>query len=339
MIPDSNSSGKVSLIVASYNHSVFLTRRMDSLLQQTYSDIDILVIDDKSTDNSVEVLRKYQSNPKVRLLSREVNGGWVTVSNQGLALSSGEFVLFANCDDECDPLLIESLVSSLSVNPSAGVAFSRSLLVDENGQEMGDDFLIREVNFRRRCEKNTLLSGKEMSRYLLHSCVIPNLSAALFRRECLVNIGNFSYEYKVCSDWDLFFRVAAKYDFAYVSEPLNRFRQHSKTIRSVTKEKIVYEEYFRLLLGEIARIDLSVLERSKQRTYVMYLWMVHLFSPSLTGIYNFPYHFKKIFRLDHFSMIFIFPALLLRFCELSIKSITKIYNKINKKMAGQINFL
>ena len=332
MIVESKSADKVSLVVASYNHAVFLTRRIDSLLEQTYSDIDILVIDDKSTDNSIEVLRKYEGDHKIRLLPRELNGGWVEVSNQGLALTSGEFVLFANCDDECDPLLIERLVSALRLNPTAGVAFSRSLLVDENSQVTGDDFLIREVSFRKRCRKDTLLQGKEMSRYLLHSCVIPNLSAALFRRECLTKVGNFSSEYKVCSDWDLFFRIAERYDFAYVSESLNLFRQHSMTIRSVTKDKIVYEEYFRLLLGEISRIDLSIVERSKYRTYVMYLWMVHLISPSLIGIYNFSFHLKKIFRLDPLSLIFLLPAALLRVGEIAFKLIIKIHNKKNKKM-------
>ncbi len=96
------------------------------------------------------------------------------------------------------------------------------------------------------------------------------------------------------------------------------------TIRSVTKDKIVYEEYFRLLLGEISRIDLSIVERSKHRTYVMYLWMVHLISSSLIGIYNFSFHLKKIFRLDPFSLIFLLPAALLRVGMIAFKLIIKI---------------
>jgi glycosyltransferase involved in cell wall biosynthesis len=327
MIADSKFSGKVSLVVASFNHATFLTSRIDSLLLQTYSDIDILVIDDKSTDNSIEVLRRYDLNPKIKLLQRELNGGWVVVSNQGLELTSGEFVLFANCDDECEPLLVERLVSALRLNPSAGVAFSRSLLIDENSNIIGDDFLIREASFLKRCAEDSLLSGEEMAKFLLHSCVIPNLSAALFRRECLVKIGNFSSEYKVCSDWDLFFRMAERYDFAYVSDPLNRFRQHSKTIRSVTKEKVIYEEYFRLLLSKISHINLSAFEQAKYRTRVMYLWMVHLFSFSFNGIFNSPYHLKKICQYDFISLIFLFPAAIYRIFELIAKLISKFHSK------------
>ena len=60
------------------------------------------------------------------------NGGWVTVSNQGLELSQGEFVIFANCDDDCDHSLIERLVDSMRNNPSVAISFSRSLMIDEN---------------------------------------------------------------------------------------------------------------------------------------------------------------------------------------------------------------
>ena len=100
----------VSIVVASYNHAAHLERRLESLISQTYHNIEILIIDDCSPDNSVEVLRQYEPHPKVKLVVRETNAGWVTVFNQGIEMSSGEFILFANCDDDCDPCLIENLV-------------------------------------------------------------------------------------------------------------------------------------------------------------------------------------------------------------------------------------
>lgn len=317
--------GLVSLVVASYNHAGFLVRRMDSLIGQTYPDIEILVIDDKSPDNSVEILRRYEMHPKVRLILREHNGGWVTVSNQGVDLSSGDFVLFANCDDDCDPRMVERLVDALQRHPSAGIAFCRSLMVDEEDRVLGDDFTVREPGFRKRCAEDTLLSGAEASRFLLHSCVIPNLSAALFRRECFSKVGYLSAEYRVCCDWDLFFRVAARYDIAYVAEPLNRFRQHKTTIRSVTKDKVVFEEYFRLLLGRIRELDLSSFERIRFRTHVMYLWAVHLLAPSMNGMFNLPYHLGRILRLDPLALLFAIPGGLLRVGEVAAKAPRKLF--------------
>ena len=304
--------GWVTAVVASYNHAEFLVQRMESLIAQTYQDLEILVIDDCSTDNSVEVLRKYQSHPKVTLVVREQNGGWVAVSNQGVEMATGEFVVFANCDDACDLSLIQRLVAAMQAHPTAGMAFCRSVLVDERDNPLGDDFTVREASFRARCSMDTLLSGAETSRFLLHSCVIPNLSAAMFRRECFASVGNLSSSYRVCCDWDLFFRVAARYDVAYVAEPLNRFRQHSATIRSVTKERIVYEEYFRLLLGQIRVLDLTWAERNRYRLHVMYLWSVHLLSPSKGGWRNFPYHLGRVLDLDPLALLFFFPSMVMR---------------------------
>lgn len=314
-------SGWVTAVVASYNHAEFLAQRMDSLIEQTYQDLEILVIDDCSTDNSIDVLRGYQRHPKVNLVVREKNAGWVTVSNQGVEMAMGEFVIFANCDDDCDPRLIQRLVAAIKANPTAGMAFSRSVLVDEHDNRLGDDFTVRESSFRARCSTDTLLSGAEMSRFLLHSCVIPNLSAALIRKECFAIVGNLSSSYRVCCDWDLFFRIAARYDVAYIAEPLNRFRQHSATIRSVTKERVVYEEYFRLLFGQIHSLDLTWVERCRFRLHVMYLWSVHLLTPSKGGWSNFPYHFERVLDLDPLALLFFIPSMIMRATRMLGKSL------------------
>lgn len=308
----SGRAGLVSIVVASYNHAEYLVQRMGSLLAQTYRDIEIIVIEDVSPDNSLEVLRQYEKNPLVELIVRERNGGWVKVSNQGIELARGEFIMFANCDDACQPQLVERLVAAMAANPSAGIAFCRSLLVDERDCILGEDFARREAAFRRFCAADRLISGAIMSRFLLNSCVIPNLSAALFRKKCLEEVGGFSSEYRVCSDWDLFFRIAAHHDVAFVCAPLNRFRQHPTTIRSITKERVVNEEYLRLLLGCVARLDLSFAERCRYRTHIMYLWAVYLISPSWSGLRNFPYHLQKVIECDVFALPFLFPALALR---------------------------
>jgi len=306
--------GLVSLVVASYNHAEYLVRRMEGLINQTYPHIEILVIEDCSPDNSLEVLRKYGSHPKVRLIVREQNGGWVKVSNQGVEESCGEFILFANCDDDCDPHMVAQLVSAMQVHPTAGIAFCRSLLVDECDQVIGDDFVIRERAFQEKCATDTLISGAQMGRFLLHSCVIPNLSAALIRKQCFEAAGALSAEYRVCSDWDLFFRIAANFDVAYVAKPLNKFRQHRTTIRSMTKGRITYEEFFRLLLGQIKVLELSFVERCRFRSRLMYLWGTHLFSQPRVGLRNFPYHLRKILQLDPVALIFLVPGLLLGIC-------------------------
>jgi hypothetical protein len=158
-----------------------------------------------------------------------------------------------------------------------------------------------------------------MRKFLLHSCVIPNLSAALIRRDCFFASGRLSKKYRACSDWELFFHVADGYDFFYIAEPLNRFRQHIKTIRSATSGRVTYDEFFRLLLGEIYRGNLTKNEILYCRFHVMYIWAVEIFRPSLNGLKNFPHHLFLIAKLDFFSLLFFPFAVTKRFLELPLK--------------------
>ena len=315
------SPGLVSLVVASYNHARFLPRRLDSLLAQTYAPLEILVIDDCSPDNSVDVLRAYEGDPRVRLVLRSENGGWVTGSNQGVGLAQGEYVLFANCDDACEPTLVARLLQALEHYPSAGLAFCRSLMIDEEGDVLGTDFDMREPTFQARCSTDTLLTSAEATHFLRRSCVIPNLSAALFRKSCLEEVGLLSSAYRVCSDWHLFFRIAQRHDVAYVAVPLNHFRQHRKTIRNSTKERVVVEEYLRLLLSEVHTAPLSITARWRARADVMYLWAVHVFAPSVAGLRNLAYHTGVVKRYDPLALVVAPLAFARRMAELGGKAV------------------
>ena len=323
-------SGLVSIVVASYNHAEYLEQRMDSLINQTYQNIEILVIDDCSTDNSVAVLRSYESHPKVRLIIREKNGGWVAVSNQGVEISSGEFIIFANCDDACEPQMIERLVEAMRTNPTAGISYCRSLMIDEDGKLLGDDFSGREESFKIRCSQDALLKKREMSHFLMHSCVIPNLSAALFRKECYMASGGLTSVYQVCSDWDLFFKVVEYYDVAYVAQPLNEFRQHKTTIRSRTKERIFYEEIIGLLLRKITSLDLTFEERIKYRFHVMLIWATHILRPPFGGIFSFFYLLKVVLHFDKISIVNLPVAVVIRFFIIMVKLPRKILNIVSK---------
>ena len=320
-------SGLVSVVVASYNHAEYLEQRMDSLINQTYQEIEILVIDDCSTDNSVEVLRKYETHSKVKLIIREKNSGWVAVSNQGVEISSGEFIIFANCDDSCAPEMIERLVELMHKNLSAGISYCRSYLINERGKLLGDDFIGRENTFKIKCSNDVLLKQKEMSHFLLNSCVIPNLSAALFRKECYISAGGLTSVYRVCSDWDLFFRVVALYDVAYVAQPLNEFRQHKTTIRTSIKERILYKEIICLLLTQITLLDLTFEERVKYKLHVMYLWSLHILHPPFKGIFSAFYLLRVVWRQDQVAIVYLPFALILAVIKILLKVVNNPYTK------------
>jgi hypothetical protein len=174
-----------------------------------------------------------------------------------------------------------------------------------------------------------LLSGQEVTSFLFRACVIPNLSAALIRRSCLDEVGRLSSNYRVCCDWDLFFRIADRHDVAYVAEPLNHFRQHRMTIRSRTTDRVLYDEYLRLLLGQLRQLSLSFHRRWRARIDVMYLWSVHLFAPRLTGLADLPHHARVVLQHDP-PAFFVAPiGLIIRFCEI----VGKVLNLIPRSEA------
>ena len=318
--------GLVSVIVASYNHAKYLPKRMESLLSQTYTNLEIIVIDDCSTDNSREVLSYYTYDSRVNLILKEKNEGWVAVSNQGAKMAKGDYVIFANCDDYCHIKMIESLVLGIRSSKNIGVSFCRSEMVDQNNISIGNDYDVREKSFRELCIKSTIIYSKEIYKFFLNSCVIPNLSAALIKKECFEKVGYFSDTYKACCDWDIFLKIFDSYDAYSVSDEYNSFRQHNNTIRSALKGKIEYEEFIRLLLSQIRDNNrLTFIEKMKYRTHVMKLWILHLTNKNDKGYNNFKYHFTIVYEYDKISLIYFIPGLINRILELVIKLLIKIF--------------
>ena len=293
-----SSAPSVAVIVASYNHADYLDQRMQSLLAQTHQSTEILVIDDCSTDNSRDVLDTFKNDPRVRLLYSGENRGWVATSNLGVELTSAEFIIFANCDDFCDPQLIASLLEALELNPSAAMSFCQSALVDQDNVLIGTDRTHRSRKFKQLINKDTLIDGGTATEFLIESCIIPNLSAALFRRGVLVEVGILSSSYRVVSDWDLFFKISKKYDIAYIHSALNSFRQHSTTIRSATKNLKIFEEYFSLLLGQIQPQPQDKRVNRLIRTSIVVKWISYFLIDPAGAAQNSLYFVRYFLKRD-----------------------------------------
>jgi glycosyltransferase involved in cell wall biosynthesis len=331
LVDMSEISPKVSAVIASYNYSEYLPRRIQSLIDQTHQNLEIIIIDDKSQDNSLEVIKDYTSNSKVLLLALEKNVGWIEVSNLGIAKANSDYVLFANCDDYCEPDLVSSLVNELEKNKDAGLAFTSSYLIDEHDNVIGLDLDQRSVNFKRAIRDSNILEKKILRHLLLESCVMPNLSCVLFRKDVFERIGIFSKNYEICSDWDLFLRLANEYSAVYLVSPKNYFRQHNKTVRASHKRTKMSMEMFEIVSTQIAKIQLNFTSRLKLKFRLCYSISAELLTP-LKGfdIKEFFYLQKAIKSWDY--RLFIFPAyIFFAIRMLLIEFKRKITSTINKK--------
>jgi glycosyltransferase involved in cell wall biosynthesis len=262
----------VSIIVTSYNHAEYLKQRMESLLKQTYSPVEIIVIDDCSTDESIIVLDKYVKRPNIEIIALDKNGGHANACNLGVALCKGKYVMFAECDDYNEPEHIEILMRSLLENKTTGAAYCRSNMVDSHGQIIGNDFQHREKSFKDLCSKDTLIPRDMMQKFFLISCVIPNMSAALIKKKYFNVVGGFDTQYKVCADWDFWGRIADHCDFFYISKTLNNFRRHPTTVENKFGFQIQSLEIFDILYKRFSGMHLNYLEKLKFRAAVCTVW-------------------------------------------------------------------
>ncbi|MEI7831093.1 MAG: glycosyltransferase [Prolixibacteraceae bacterium] len=221
----------VSIVVTSYNHAEFLQQRMESLLSQTYENTEIIVVDDCSTDGSQEILDEFKSNKKVRLYLLNSNKGYVHVSNFGVSKAKGDYIVFAECDDFSELDQIESLHKAIKNRLSVGVVWSQSFVTNEKGNVVDDDLRERDSAFKRYCQTDVQIPGSLLLKFMLHSNVIPNMSAAIFRKSLFIRIGGLTEKYKLSADYDLWVRMAEVSDFYYLKSPLNNYRTHPYSVR------------------------------------------------------------------------------------------------------------
>ena len=304
---DNSNKPLVSIVFTSYNHKEYLKQALDSLVSQTYSNLEIIIIDDCSSDGSQEILKEYDNHPNINLkLQTQNSGSYVKASNYGASFAKGEYILFAQCDDFAEAHQIETLLQEFEKQPSVGVVFSKSKLVDEKGVSFSDDFIGRENNFKKAVSETGLISGRHMKQFLSFSCVIPNLSAALIKRELFTRVNGLSDRYLVVADWEFWLDMTELTDFVYVSEPLNYFRQHATTIRSSIKMKTQIIEVFRMFYNHISKNNLTSSQIEKLKVGAGAVWFSYYLENRKTWRECFSSVRKEIKEIEKNSFYYLF---------------------------------
>ncbi len=231
---------KVSVITPNYNHAKYLPQRIESILTQTFQDFDLLILDNASADNSREVIESYTKHEKVRaIFNSENNGSPYKQWKLGLAETKSEYVWIAESDDYADPKLLETLVERLDRHPNVGLAVCQSLAVDEENKLIGNfNGLLEHRDHSTHWREDYVNSGQEECKnYMFWHGTIPNASAVLWRREVLERAGGVPTDLQLSGDWMAYINVLHLSDIAFVSTPLNYFRQHLANVRSKAKRE------------------------------------------------------------------------------------------------------
>ncbi len=256
---------RVSVIVPSFNHAPYLTWRIDTILGQTFSDLELLILDDCSTDHSRRIIEKYRGRPRVSIHLNAANSGSVFRQwEKGLSLAAGEYVWIAESDDWAAPTFLERLVPILDGNPNVGLAYCQSWIVDRKFKVCGNAICWTEDLDPRRWQSDFCARGREeIRRFLLAKNTIPNASAVLMRRSVVDQVRPIESCFRLCGDWLHWIRMLAISDIAFVSESLNFWRSQSSNARSAPPGVLEWEEGERVLGRGADLLGLSDAERDR----------------------------------------------------------------------------
>lgn len=276
---------KVSVIIPNYNHAPFLRQRIESVLNQTYQDFEVILMDDKSIDNSLEIINSYQNHPKIKdIIINSVNSGSTFKQwNKGIKSSKGEYIWIAESDDYSSSIFLETLVPVLEQDKNVGVAFSQSYKVNEKGTVLGlgtEGLDLESSEFS--WDKDFCLESPNVSiSIFLKFCLIYNASSALIRKELFDKIQGVDENFKLTGDLHFWIRLSTISTLYYSHYPNNYFRFHENTVRkSSQKLGIESYEFFKVYLYIYNHIDiLSAQNKANVKGYIrkyLYLSLYHL---------------------------------------------------------------
>lgn len=272
---------KVTVVIPNYNHARFLDQRIQSVLNQTHSNFELIYLDDASTDNSNEVFSQYADDLRVRPIINQMNSGspfpqW----NKGVREAKGEYIWIAEADDYADDTLLEKLVLLLDQNPNVGIAYCSSWSVDETGEKHGcsADWLTHLDPERWRTD--FVSDGRdECRRFMVLANTIPNASAVVFRRDVYLAMGGADEDMRYGGDWLLWAKMLFHADIAYIAQPMNYFRFHAGSVGSKSLNNgINAEESYRIAEYILSQGEVSKETMEKARNYLADRWVPSLVS-------------------------------------------------------------
>jgi glycosyltransferase involved in cell wall biosynthesis len=263
---------KVSVIIPNYNHAKFLRQRIESILDQTYRDFEIIILDDCSTDNSREIIDDYTSRyPFITVFYNSRNSGSPFIQwDYGVTKAKGDYIWIAESDDFAEPGFLEKTSAFMNENENVGLVYSNSKVYDE--QKKTEYFVSEKKKFfsKSKWVHNYSRNGrKEIRENLYLACTINNVSSVLFRKRKYIEAGFADHSMIFCGDWYIYLRILLLSDIVYISEPLNNFRLHSgSTFNSYFTSNTYLKEVSKIYLFVLKHVSLSLKKKILMAVYI-----------------------------------------------------------------------
>lgn len=223
---------KVSVVIPCYNHEKYVKEAIESVLSQTYSNIELIVIDDGSSDGSVAVIEESRQSYNFTFLKQENMGVCKTLNKGIVDLTGGEYIAILASDDYWHPKKIEKQICEIKKNKKSEFCYTQAVEFDsETRKEM-------------RVFPRKILTGVVLKSMFLRQTYAAG--SILFSRELFDKVSGFDEELKA-EDWDFTIRCASITEFSAVSEPLFYYRSHDNNSMKTLGNRVIFEHKARVL--------------------------------------------------------------------------------------------
>jgi glycosyltransferase involved in cell wall biosynthesis len=232
----------VTVIMPCYNHAQFLTDSIKSVLRQTYSNLELIIVDDCSSDNSRDLIQALaKTDTRINYIRHELNQGASKSRNVGLRAASGKFIGFCDADDIWESPKLSCQVDLLEKNPDYDVVYCDTIIIDEHGFPTGQ-------RFSQRFPPPKPAAGWLFQHLIVRNFI--NMQSVLMRKECVQSVGYFDEGIKWVEDWWYWVRLSRSHRFLYSKDPLAKYRVHGRSTNLVQKRGCCvnrYKVYHRIL--------------------------------------------------------------------------------------------
>ncbi|MGA2121748.1 MAG: glycosyltransferase [Methanoregula sp.] len=258
-------SPKITVLMSVFNGEKYLREAVESILGQTYTDFEFLIIDDASMDSSSEILRQY-ADPRIRLINNEKNLGLTKSLNMGIALAEGEYIARMDADDISLPDRFEKQIAFLERTPEIALLGTSNYFIDENGKKTGMQIVRKNPSFDLLCNENQFNHG-----------------SIIVKKSVVRNLGGYNENFRYVQDFELWLRIAKEFPVRNLVEPLYKLRMHNENIGHLKSEESALYFLFAVKLNT-GRIDQKTIDIIKNNG-IRYL-MPHLTKKEMVYYYD-----------------------------------------------------
>jgi glycosyltransferase involved in cell wall biosynthesis len=238
----------ISVMICCYNSEQYLYETINSVVAQTYTNWEIVAINDGSTDNTEKIIFDFIQSGHQIIYHKQKNAGFAAARNKALELATGEWIAIIDHDDNCLPGRLEIQMQQMLENPGKMLFYANTEYIDSEGVVIGRHY------DRKNPSNFNMQKGFAVDNLLRHGCFIDTESV-MFNKAAALNIGGFNSKLKFIVDYDFFIRMSEKYNLYTGSEVVSQWRIHdnqtTKTLSIIAKKESIELIRFHLLHSRV----------------------------------------------------------------------------------------